>query len=805
MTTPASTTQTTDVPAAPEPERDRATLDVASQTAEALSRQPLVNGLVSGAVIVAALYFGRDLLVPLALSILVGFVLDPLVSWLKRRGVPRALAVFIVMATTLALLAGTAFFIVGQLRQLGNNLPSYEQTINRKLRNFGDMMRQPGLLDQYSRVVTKVEREIDQAQRQAEPPKPAAERPQRVEIVGQSVRPAERVKRWVDSFATPVVMIGIVIVFVFLILLDKGDLRDRALRLLGSNLHRTTDALNEAARRVSKYLGMQLIVNATYGIPMALGLLLIGVPGALVWGLLAAVLRFVPYLGPVIGAVFPVTMAFAVDPGWDMVLWTIALIATLELISNNIIEPWLYGTSTGVSTLSLILAAMFWTALWGPIGLVLSTPITVVLLVLGHHLPQLRVLEVLLGSEDVLDEATRLHQRLLAGDVESATELAVRHADEQSPQAFYDEVALDALRLASSGYDTLATAEHRHRVISGMERVLEELREQHPPPADLPTRVACIGGRWAVDSLAADMAAHVLALNGVGARVVQVGITSPDYFAQLDLKGIEIVCLCYFSPDPTTLAKYFVRRLKRHWPDVQVILAAWNHPSAQDGADRTHAIGADALVTSLGELVVQAQSRLTRADDTPYEPAPLPDNERERLAALHASGVLDAQLRGRFDAIAKRAADAFDTPLALVSLVGDEWQITHGDASAAGRPDAGEPEHGVPRPLSMCGHVAAGGSTLVVPDVLRDPRFAANPVLKERAIRFYAGAPLKGDDGLVLGTLCLLDTTPRTLTPRDVLLLENMATEVMATLWKHRMEQRKDAPSALEDALPARA
>ncbi len=769
------------------------------------ARQPLTHGLVSAAVIVAALYFGRDVFMPLALAILVGFVLDPMVSWLKRRGVPRAVAVFIVVLSTLALLAATGFFIFAQLRQIGHELPVYETNITRKLRSFGDQLRQPGILDRYSRVVSSVEREIEETQRKAEPPKPKSEQPTRVEVVGQTVKPWQRLVNWGETFATPLAMAGIVLLLVVLILLDKGALRDKVLRLLGSNLYRTTDALGDAAHRVSKYLTMQLVVNATYGIPMALGLLFIGVPGALVWGLLAAVLRFVPYLGPVIGAVFPVTMAFAVDPGWDMVLWTIALIATLELISNNLDEPWLYGTSTGMSTLSLILAAMFWTALWGPIGLVLSTPITVVLLVLGHHLPQLRVLEVLLGSEDVLDEATRLHQRLLAGDVESATELAVRHADEQSPQAFYDEVALDALRLASSGYDTLATAEHRHRVISGMERVLEELREQHPPPADLPTRVACIGGRWAVDSLAADMAAHVLALNGVGARVVQVGITSPDYFAQLDLKGIEIVCLCYFSPDPTTLAKYFVRRLKRPWPDVQVILAAWNHPSAQDGADRTHTIGADALVTSLGELVVQAQSRLTRADDTPYEPAPLPDNERERLAALHASGVLDAQLRGRFDAIAKRAADAFDTPLALVSLVGDEWQITHGDASAAGRPDAGEPEHGVPRPLSMCGHVAAGGSTLVVPDVLRDPRFAANPVLKERAIRFYAGAPLKGDDGLVLGTLCLLDTTPRTLTPRDVLLLENMATEVMATLWKHRMEQRKDAPSAVEDALPARA
>ena len=169
----------------------------------------------------------------------------------------------------------------------------------------------------------------------------------------QAVSPWDRVGRWVDSVATPLAQAGIVILLVFLILLDRGDLRDRALRLLGGNLHRTTDALSDAGRRVSKYLSMQLIVNATYGIPMALGLLLIGVPGALVWGLLAAVLRFVPYLGPIIGAIFPLTLAFAVDPGWDMVLWTLGLIVTLEVISNNIIEPWLYGTSTGLATLCI--------------------------------------------------------------------------------------------------------------------------------------------------------------------------------------------------------------------------------------------------------------------------------------------------------------------------------------------------------------------------------------------------------------------------------------------------------------------
>ena len=160
--------------------------------------------------------------------------------------------------------------------------------------------------------------------------------------------------------------------------------------------------------------------------------------------------------------------------------------------------------------------------------------------------------------------------------------MAEQHAEQTSPQHFYDHVGLGALRLAATAQDTVATAEHRHRVVSGMERVIDELRDSYPPPDELPLRVACIGGRWAMDSLAADMAAHVLTLNGVGARVLQLGVMSSDYFARLDLRGVEVICLSYFSPDPTTLAKYFVRRLKRRWPDLQVVLAAWSYePSAQ--------------------------------------------------------------------------------------------------------------------------------------------------------------------------------------------------------------------------------
>ena len=742
---------------------------------------PLAHSLVSAAVVVAALYYGRDLLMPLALSALLGFVLDPAVSWLKRRGLPRAVAVFGAVGLALALLAGCGLLVYSQVRQLANNLPTYEANITQKLRDAGRAMRQPGMLNQYSRVFNRFEREIDKVQAPATAPVAKAAQATPVQVVAQSESPVKRLTYWLDTVATPLAMAGIVFVFVVLILLDKGDLRDRLLRLLGSDLHRNTDALSDAAKRVSKYLSMQLLVNAIYGLPLGIGLLLIGIPGALMWGMLAAVLRFVPYVGPMIASVFPLALAFAVDPGWSMVLWTLGLIVTLELISNNVIKPWLYGHSTGMSTLSLILAAMFWTALWGPIGLVLSTPITVVLLVLGHHLPQLRFLEILLGSERALDEPTRLHQRLLAGDVEEAVELAEELTEETSVQEFYATVGLGTLRMATSAHGTVATAEHRHRVLSGMETVLAELRDDHRPPDNQSVRVASIGGRWAVDVLAAEMAAHALQLQGVGARVYRVGTMSTEFFDQLELGGIEIVCLHYFSPDPSTLAKYFVRRLRRRWPAARVLVATWNLAPGSSPEWSAEDLGADAIVTTLDELLGQVHGGLNHASELPYAPAEIPEGDAERVQALQVSGMLDPSLRGPLDAVAKRVADAFDCPIAQVVLVDTAHELVHGDATAVGRAEAGEPEIRADRSASIGAHVVALNDVLVVADVLRDPRFATHPGLREEHIRFIAAAPLRTAEGHVLGALCVMDTEPRTLTPRDRLLLSSMADELMRT------------------------
>jgi GAF domain-containing protein len=327
-----------------------------------------------------------------------------------------------------------------------------------------------------------------------------------------------------------------------------------------------------------------------------------------------------------------------------------------------------------------------------------------------------------------------------------------------------------------------------------MEQVIAELREQAPvDPAAVP-RTIVLGARWEVDALAADMAAHALALAGHPAR--SVAAAAADAFAGVELDASQLVVLSYFAPDPAGHARYTVRRLRRRWPEARVVLAAWNVGGPDVAAPLQERIGVDAVALTIDELVAHVDRLLAGEAAPPYAAAPPVEDERERLEALAASGLGDPALRPALDAIAKRAADVFDTADAQVSLVDAQAQVAQGSskprpAAAADAP----PEPGVPREQSVCAHVVAAKETLIVPDVARDPRFAGNPVLNERGIRFYAGAPLRDAGGHVLGTLCLLDTAPRTLNAREVLLLETMAGDVFDSV--------KQARSAAAAAVPA--
>lgn len=750
----------------------------------------LLIGLITAAIIIAGLYFGRDIVVPLVLAFLMGFVLDPLVGRLKRTGLSRTPAVIIVVISTLALVAVAGILLGMQVSALSAQLPTYQSNIDHKLKTLRDSSNKPGMFDGAIRMFNSVRAEVNGV---PVPGTQVSERVSaaavdRVQIVDKSPAPFEQALSWLGVAGKPLSTAGIVLVFVVLVLLDRVDLRDRLLRLWGGSLHRSTDAMDEAGQRISKYLTMQLMVNLSHGVPMAAGLWIVGVPGAILWGAVAALMRFVPYIGPMISAVFPLVLAFAVDPGWSMLLWALALIIALEMLVNNVVEPWLYGASTGLSAISLMVAATFWTALWGPIGLIMSTPLTVCLLVIGRHLPRLKFLDVLLGSQPALDTPTRIYQRLLSGDVEEAIELAGEQTVAADVVAFYNDIGIPVLRMATSDHASVATAQHRHRVVVGMDALIDDMREQAPAPfASGSTSAVCIGGKWEVDTLAAKMLAHAISVSGQAADFRMAGTVNAEFFSGLKLEGVQAVCVSLFSPDPRIQAKQFCRRLRRRWPNVRIILALWNAPAELLGEDARKSLEADAVVTTLTEAMLHVSVSVGVDLEAGFMEAPVPAEDAVRLQALHASGALDPRARMIFDAVARRAADIFDVELAMVALISGDLQIINGAFGTLGgsngdaKSRSTAEEFMMPRSLSMGGHVVANGKTLVVPDVAKDLRFANNPTLKGK-VRFHAGAPMRDGGGQVIGTLCLLGSEPLALTERDVKLLEALATDTMSAL-----------------------
>ncbi|EED68562.1 putative phytochrome sensor protein [Comamonas testosteroni KF-1] len=777
--------------------------------AEMLPALRLLIGLMIASIVILALYFGRDLLIPLALAMLFGFLLDPAVSRLKRWGLPRMASAIVVVAFALAALGGLGMYLGSQVQQLSADLPTYQSTIRDKLRSLRKSANMPSAWDGVFKTYNTVEKEIASVDS-------ARARVQKVEVQTPDSKPTTRMLQWLGRIAEPVTTAGIVLLFVILILLDRDDLRDRLLRLVGGNLNLATDALDEASQRIGKYLRMQFIVNVSYGVPLAMGLLLIGVPGAILWGVLGAIMRFVPYVGPMMSAVFPLALAFAVDPGWNMFLLTLGLILLLELISNNVIEPWLYGSSTGLSTLSIIVAATFWTALWGPIGLILSTPLTVCLLVLGRYIPSLKFMEVLLGSEPVLGPQQRLYQRLLADDADDAISMAVQSVEERLPskpgqddrasavRGFYDEVAIPALRIATQQHLESATAEHRLRLSNGMAALLEELQDQyafrsrgeHARAASGEDdqrrclRIHCAGVRWEVDALGAAMVAHAESLHGHEVSCSEWALAPDSKSLQFDVNGLladrewtravkqsDLLVLSIFNHQPQSMARRIVRRIRRHWPGARVVLCLWNAPAVAADPDFARQTGAQACVTSLRELHLWVEAMQVGDPGESVIAAPIPDDDEQRVRMLHESGVLAPALTALYRDTAKKAVNAFNTKWAQVSWVDAERVFAPGSLLPLSAQEV--PQQGFPRDSSVCSYVVYEEEAIVVGDLARDPRFANDSMVHSLKLRFYAGVPLTDKRGNVLGCLSILDDEPRNLSDDELEVLGGMARQLM--------------------------
>ena len=581
------------------------------------------------------LYVGSDILVPIALSVLLSFVLTPIVSRLERWRLGRIPSVLAVVALVFVGIAGFGMVVGNQIGDLADNLPLYQRNLHAKIESLrsATSTADSGVLKQATEAFRDLRQELEQATGQNQPapqpspqsaptaaPRPAnppADRePITVRVQQPDPAPLEVMRDILGPVLAPIATAGMVLVFTIFMLLQREDLRDRLIRLAGSgDLSRTTEAMNDAGERVSRYLLMQVVVNVTYGVPIGVGLWLIGVPNPLLWGLLATVLRFIPFLGPVIAAAFPILLSFAVAPGWTLPLMTIALFVAVELFSNNVVEPWLYGSATGLSSLAIIVAAVFWTALWGPVGLLLATPLTVCLVVLGRHVPQLRFLEVMLGDRQVLPDEAKIYQRLLARDPIEAAEIAEDKLSECSLPELCDRFLLPSLSLAEQDRQRgTLNPEGRQAVTEGMAALMDELVEPTPAPnsasssgtdaanrASPAARVLCVGARNNLDEAAANLLAQTLRQRGAQADVVSCETVSARNIVAVGTSGASAVVLSYLNPTSLPHARRMVRRMRLHFgPKVPVLLCLWSvHPAADAPERATAETAADRVATNV--------------------------------------------------------------------------------------------------------------------------------------------------------------------------------------------------------------
>jgi hypothetical protein len=451
----------------------------------------------------------------------------------------------------------------------------------------------------------------------------------RVEVVEPVPAPLQVIQRILQPLVEPLTTSGLMAIFVIFFLLEREDLRDRLIKLAGSHdLRRTTEAITDGAQRLSRYFLAQTGLNVLFGVVIGAGLAVIGVPNPALWGILAMLLRFVPYIGALLAALFPIALALAVGPGWSMVLWTAALFLVVEPLIGQVLEPLVYGHSAGLTPVAVIVSATFWTWIWGPIGLILSTPLAVCLSVLGRHIESLHFLEILMGNERPLTPAQRFYQRALAGNSDEATEQIEECLDkEKSLARCYDQVVLEALTLAQ--VDVLRGTlddEHAVRVNHVVRSLLAEMEDQDvsadepdsegaegenergrpvaAPERGLAGLALCVGGPGAFDGVTAEMLAQLLRKQGFNVRLESDSAVSSLNIHQLDVENVELICLSYFNLGQLSAQlRYAIRRMRRRMPTGTIIACMWGHHRDEIPATEAQALGADVFAVSMVDAV----------------------------------------------------------------------------------------------------------------------------------------------------------------------------------------------------------
>ena len=648
-------------------------------------RAALASPLIVWAILVAGLYFGREIFIPIAIALLLSFVLGPLVNFLRRWRLPRLVAVGLTVLMTLGIVGALATLIGIQVADLAGDVPRYRTTIEHKL----DSLRHSpaGRITDYVANIGRAIHNAGNTEAQPKPaPKPEASdgppqperKPMLVEMTATPPSPLETASTLLSPVMQPLATTGIVFVVLLFVLMQREDLRDRLIRLAGSrDLHRTTVAMDDAAKRLSRYFVAQLALNTAFGVVIGVGLYLIGVPNPVLCGIVSALMRFVPYLGAFLSALLPMLLAAAIEPGWNMTISTAILFLILEPLTGQVIEPMLYGQSTGLSPTAVLVSALFWTWLWGPVGLLLSTPLTVCLVVLGRHAEPLEFLDVLFGDRPALTPVQNFYQRILAGDSEEVlghAELILQHC---SLSSYYEDVVLKALELAArDAARGVLTPAQKSAMRGTLSELIDDLADRtdgptegarkdkdtapadaceaqgscsplpvHPIPSDLPeswTRegaVLCVSGRGFLDAAAVAILAQILAKRGIGARTVPFSETASARLTRLDPGPARLTCVVSIAHggEPQHLNR-LIARLRRHMPSVPVLAGLWL--AEETGRQPVFTLDADITAASLHEAV-EAVLEAAQADPTHFL-RPRPEPAAKRQPAEREAGTVGA-------------------------------------------------------------------------------------------------------------------------------------------------------------------
>lgn len=569
------------------------------------------------AVIIAALYLAKGLLVPLTLALLLSFLLSPICDWLERRRIGRIPAVILTAVLGFTVLGLVIWTAGAQMTHLAPKIPEYRRNLEAKLSS----------VSQYAgNMLSKITRAAEGVAQTSAPSGPASDpigsdaSPFTVRVLSSPVSPLQVFGGLFGTLVEVLGTTGIVIVLVVFFLVQREDLRDRFIRLVGKGrVTLTTQMLGDAAARVSRYLSMLFIINATFGICVGTGLYFIGVPNAVLWGIVATTLRFIPYIGPWIAAVMPIGLSLAISPGWLAPILTVALFVVLELLSNNVMEPWLYGKNTGVSPVAVLVAAVFWMWLWGPVGLLLATPLTVCVLVLGKNIPQLSFLDILLGTEQVFEPKDRIFQRLLAGDQEQAAELFEELFQHKPAVVVYDSVLIPALALAETHWQLGELNEGKHTfIMQSLKEMIQDVAERQREaqsqistantnqaddgtigtlavPISAPT-ILCLPARSEADEIAALMVAQVLGTIGRDVQAVPVTSLNGDLAELVNRQTADVICISATPPAAVMHARHLCKHLRARLPAVKLIVGLWG--AQGDLAKATERIGCGATVVA---------------------------------------------------------------------------------------------------------------------------------------------------------------------------------------------------------------